>query len=102
MRSADPLWIVYAGVRMPVSLQRRHAIVSFVQQIVARTEAEAIRRTGFDACRFETDRNSICAKRALVDFLGRGIQLWNIKRTTRHAIAATDACVRIKVHDSVD
>src|SRR5262249_8351532 len=92
--------IVYAGFSVTIRPEGSRAILRLTKQILARAETEAIRGTSFNACRFDSDGNTITAKRALVDFLCRRVQPRNIKRTTRHTVAAADARIRIEVDDA--
>src|SRR5262245_17646921 len=59
VRAADAGWIINAGITVPIGPKRIGSILRLAQQIFARAEAEAIRRAGFDARRFESGGHTI-------------------------------------------
>jgi hypothetical protein len=59
-------------------------------------EVQAARWTGFNASRFESYGDTVRAERALEHLLCGWIELRNIKRTSAHAIAATDTVLLLK------
>jgi len=69
------------------------AILSFPQQIFARSKCQTIRWASFDARRFQTDTHAVHAERAFRHFSRRGIQFGNIERAARDAVTASNAVV---------
>src|SRR5207247_1471079 len=69
--------------------------------VALRPELQTAGRTRFDARRFEPLPDAIRAERALVDFLGRAVELRDVERTPRDAVLAADAVLLLEVDDAV-
>src|SRR5215472_13088419 len=82
-------------------LQLFGASVSQILHVIFSTKVQAPSRTRLDACRLEAFTDAISAQRAFVDTLGDVIQLGNIERTARDAIAAADAVILLEIHNTV-
>src|SRR2546423_1622384 len=57
--------------------------------------------TRLDARRFEPLPDAIGAERALVDLLGRRVELRDVERTSRHAVLTADAVLLLEIDDAV-
>src|SRR6202034_1491197 len=62
---------------------------------------QATSGTRLDAGWLEALRDAIVAERAFEDLARRGAEFRNIEGAARHAIAAADAVVFLKIHDAV-
>ena len=69
--------------------------------VFLRAEMQAARRTRFDAGRLESRAHAVYAKRALENFSRSGAELRNVERTSRHAVAAADAMLLLKINNPV-
>src|SRR6266446_9356829 len=65
------------------------------------TEHERAGRTGFDAGRFEADRNAVGAQGALVGFVIALRDARNVERAAGDAVPAANAVLFVKIHDTV-
>src|SRR5450432_922248 len=62
---------------------------------------EAAGGASFNASGLQTRADAIGTERALVNFLGFGIELGNVERATSYAILAADAVFLLEIDDTV-
>src|SRR5215475_1707976 len=62
---------------------------------------QAARRAGFNTSRLQALAHSVSAQCALENALGLLVQFRNIEWTSRNAVAAANALILLKIHDTV-
>src|SRR5882757_1358291 len=100
--AANARRIVHPGlreVRMIAKLLR--ALAGEVQHVFLAAEVEAARWTRFNARWFQPFAHAIGAQRALEDAIVLRVHFRNIERTSRDAVAATDAIGLLEIHDAI-
>src|SRR5215469_1260758 len=102
MRPAHARWIVHTGIRVRGVLpQLLGALSGKFRHVLLAAEVEATGGTGLDAGGLEADAYPVRAERALVDLLGRRVELGNIERATGYTILAADAVLLLEIDDAV-
>ena len=102
VRTADACGIVDACIAEAGNIaELLRALFCEVFHVRFGAEVEAAGGTTLDACGLETLADPVGAERALENFARFGAEFRNVEWATRHAIAAADAVVFLKVDDAV-
>src|SRR5712692_9663811 len=100
-RAAHPGRIVHGGLAEARGLELRHALVGHLQHLVLGAKLQAGGGAGLDASGFQAHRDAIHAQRALVNFLGPGVEPGDVERAAGDAVPAPDAVLLLEIHQPV-